>query len=294
VTQQIVPADWQFTSRKKASDIKTGDRLRVYLPEVVATSGSCGNCLGLEQVFSRVVRSSGPVTYVDGRKLHVELQQAPCPVCQGEQLQRWLEQSSGLEGLYLDGKHALDVRVASEHPLSGQEEAFKIAWALLSELPAPKTWALFSGDYGRGKSHILVGLVNGCRLAGVWAQYVTTEQMLERIRSTYDPMSAMETTAEVRRHFELVPVLVVDELDRVKWTEWAGEKLVAIFNQRYLEQRSTVFASNLGPQALAKKVEPLAALVSRISSGHVVTVGGPDLRPGYQPGLPELPGYLHD
>src|SRR3989304_5021578 len=160
---------------------------------------------------------------------------APCPVCQGEQLQRWLEQSSGLEGLYLDGKHALDVRVAGEHPLSGQEEAFKIAWALLSELPAPKTWALFSGDYGRGKSHILVGLVNGCRLAGVWAQYVTTEQMLERIRSTYDPMSAVETTAEVRRHFGMVPVLVVDELDRVKWTEWAGERRGALFNQRYLE-----------------------------------------------------------
>src|SRR3989304_4449211 len=132
--KKIFPPAGRSPFRKKAPDIKVGDRLRVYLPEVVATSGSCGNCLGLEQVFSRVVRSSGPVTYVAGRKLHAELIPAPCPVCQGDQLQRWLEQSSGLEGLYLDGKHALDGRVAGEHPLSGQEEAFKIAWASGSAL----------------------------------------------------------------------------------------------------------------------------------------------------------------
>jgi hypothetical protein len=45
---------------------------------------------------------------------------------------------------------------------------------------------------------------------------------------------------------------------------------------------------------LAAKVEPLAALVSRISSGYVVVLEGPDLRPAFQPELPELPEYLHD
>jgi hypothetical protein len=292
MSPQIIPPDWVFPQRDKAAAIQVGDRLRVELVDLAIPAGACGNCGGLEQVFSRLVRSSGPVTYVEGRRIHAELQGAPCPVCQGDALARWLTENCGLAGLHLDDKPALDVRVADQRPSLGQEAAFKYAWALLAELPDPHTWALFTGDYGRGKTHVLAGLVNGCRLAGTWALYTSTEAILERLRRTYDPQASAESTEDVRRRFEDVPVLVVDELDRVKWTDWAGEKLVAILNARYLQRRATWFASNLGPKALAAKVEPLAALVSRISSGYVVVLEGPDLRPAFQPELPELPAYL--
>lgn len=275
---RIWPPDWHFSERSNVQHIVIGDMLPVDVEPSDVDAPSCLNCRDIELVFARKVTRSGPVTWIGGKRFHASLISAPCPVCRGEHLQEWLKHNCGLEGMEFDGKPALEIRVTDETPLKGQEEAFDVAWSLLAGIPDEHSWALFTGDYGRGKSHILVGLVNGCRLAGVYALYTKSEVILSTLRSTFE-QDAGKTTDEIRRRFEQVPILVVDELDRVKWTEWAGEQLFAILNTRYDHGRPTWLASNLGPGALSKKSEPLAALVSRMSAGKMVVVGGADLRP---------------
>jgi DNA replication protein DnaC len=294
MTDRIYPPDWHFADRPSPSEIQNGDRFPAVLDSAFLGKDVCQNCGTSEGLlYSHFVAATGPMHSFGNRFMHAQLHSAPCPVCRGDALQTWLADNCGLAGLELDNKPALDIRVSDEQPVKGQEAAFKLAFELMAELPEAKTWALFSGDYGRGKTHILCGLVNAARLAGVWSVYTTSEKILARLRETYDPASAIESTAVVRRRFENIPVLVVDELDRVKWTHWAGEQLVAILNERYMHGRATWFASNMGPTALAKEVEPLAALVSRISSGQMVGIAGDDLRPMEQDEMP-LPDYLVD
>lgn len=282
MSDTIYPPDWHFTPRSHVNHIVVGD----LFPVVPGSSpnGGCANCGDHELVYARRIQRSGPVTWVEGKMFHAVLQSAPCPVCRGDSLGAWLEENCGLLGMELDERPALEIRVAGENPMDGQHESFKVAWSLAAELPDAKSWALFSGDYGTGKTHILVGLVNAARLSKVYAIYTKSEAILSALRSTFDDGS-VHSTDDVRLRFERVPVLAVDELDRVKWTEWAGEQLFAILNSRFDARRATYFASNLGPGKLIDKTEPLAALVSRISAGHIVAITGSDKRPAYQPAL---------
>lgn len=283
MTEIIYPPDWHFSERSHVNHIVIGD----LFPVVMFGAGDkikCLNCMDQEFVYCREITRSGPLHWIGNRRFHSNLRSAPCPVCRGDYLGEWLSQNCGLLGMELNDKPALEITIVDVSPSKGQEDAFQAAWNLLAELPMPKTWALFSGEYGRGKTHILAGLVNACRVAGVYALYSKSETILSELKDTFTEGST-KTTDQVRRKFESVPVLVVDELDRVKWTEWAGEQLFAILNARYDRGRPAWFASNLGPTALSEKAEPLAALVSRLSAGIMVAVGGADLRPQQQGAL---------
>ena len=285
----IFPPDWHFAHRPAAVALLAGD-LIACTPEVPRSEIAleCANCYDHRFVYARKVERSGPVFWDDARRYHGRLQSAPCPVCRGEYLGQYLLELCGLADLEVDGKPAVDIRLADVSPLRGQDDAFRVARQLLAEIPTPTSWALFCGDYGRGKTHVVMGLVNGARVAGIYARYTTSEQILEALRSSYRDGSPV-STAEIRQRYERVPVLAVDELDRVKWTEWAGEQLFAILDARYLQSKATYFASNLGPKALAEVSEPLAALVSRISAGYMAVLAGPDFRPLMQQSLLDSP-----
>jgi len=286
MTDKIYPPDWHFSDRSTLQDIVIGDLFPSFIfPSEAAPE--CVNCGDHRLVYARKITQSGPLHWVNGRRFHARLLSAPCPVCRGEFLAEWLEHNCGLAGLELEGKPALEIRVTEQTPLKGQADAFDVAWSLLSELPTPHSWALFTGQYGTGKTHVLVGLVNACRIARIYALYTKTERILSRLKATFDPGSTVRSD-EVRRRYEQIPVLVIDELDRVKWTEWAGEQLFAILDERYLAGRPTWFASNAGPGALSETSEPLAALVSRMSSGFMVAFTNADLRtPQQQEMLPD-------
>lgn len=261
------------------------DRLPVgaLLPVVMQPSPNprdCGNCGGHETVFAYKVTDKkwGNVRFIRGELYHLTLISAPCPVCQGNQRADWLLGACGLQGLFLDGKPMIGIRLADVAPGPGQDEAFAAAWGLLAELPQPKTWALFSGAFGRGKTHILAGLVNGCRLADVYAEYTRAELVLAALRDTYDK-GATARTSDVIAHYTSLPALALDELDRIQWTEWSCSQLFSILETRYTLGRATWFGSNLGPSALERLDPTAAALVSRISSGVVAALTGDDLRP---------------
>jgi len=280
----LYPGTWNFPE-------DSDDRLplNALIPAAVPPSGgilNCANCGDVGTVFAKQVtdRISLPLVQVGRHRYHLSLISAPCPVCQGGALEQWLLVNSGLDGLVLEGKPMPEIRVVDTPPAFGQAEAFSAAWQILSELPAPKTWALFSGRFGTGKTHILAGIVNACRLAGLHARYVHSAGILDEIRETFDDRAA-RTTAEVVAEYVRVPLLAVDELDRIRWSEWAETQLFHLLEARYQAGRSTVFASNLGPLELEGIGSTAAAIVSRISSGIVVALTGGDLRP--QGGVPE-------
>jgi DNA replication protein DnaC len=170
------------------------------------------------------------------------------------------------------------MRLADLRGVKGQIEALEASQRLLG---AKATWALFYGDKGVGKTRILMTLVNEWRLKGVWATYTVAERLLAALRSTFDPGST-SGLEEARSRYVRADILAVDEIDRVNWTDWAGEQLFSILNERDMRFRGTYFASNVHPSEWVEKSEPMAALKSRASSGEMVHVSGEDLRPRLQ------------
>jgi DNA replication protein DnaC len=210
---------------------------------------------------------------------YAELISAPCPVCQGGARQQWLADNSGMAGLSLEGKNMLSL--AMPRPAKGQEAALEAARRALTELPTPKSWMFLSGAFGSGKSHILVAMVNACLAAGVWARYATASQMLQSLRSSYDPMTKRRYD-DVFDEWTSVPALALDELDRVSVTDWVAEHLFATLEARHTAGRATWMASNASPDDLLERGGPLGAIVSRASAGFVVALSTPDLRPAMQ------------
>lgn len=246
--------------------------------------GVCQNCGDSEGfMYAFIVRQEARATheFVDrnGRKrvLHADLQSRPCPVCRGGQMEEWILRNNGTSGMYVGTKVATSVRVVGETPKSGQEEAWAAAMRLLAELPDPKTWGLFVGGYGTGKTHLLMSMINAARKVGVLARYTTTDKMLMHLQSTFSDDASL---SKVRDEYVKVPVLVLDEFHRIKWSEWAGQQVFAVLNERYTFHRPVWLGSNEGPEDLAEKAEPLAALMSRMREGEVAVFTNADMRSG--------------
>lgn len=267
--KRVYPPGWTIV--KFTSELLPGLYFPAPLPEPTESQKAtgwipkCANCSDWHFLIAHTL--DGPVS-------------APCPVCRADKLKNLLETASGLMGMELDGKIALDVIEDFTTPsqIPGLSNAWELA-ARISDAADPLQWALFSGGYGSGKTHLLVALVNDQRLAGIWARYTSTVAILNELKESFDSDVAGITGAILRKYAEL-PFLAVDELDRINLTEWAGEQIFYIFNERYKHGLPTIFSSNLGPSALSEKGEELAALVSRITGiGDIQAITTEDLRP---------------
>jgi len=193
-----------------------------------------------------------------------------CPACNGEvPYPKWLQENSGLAG-QLKGYKFLDWRAEPE-----REPARKAA---ISFLENPTGWLTFWGLYGRGKTFLLAAICNALAERKVHAYYRTTSALLQSFRNTYNDDSevafdyAFEKMAGVK-------VLLLDELDKVKMTDWAREKLFDLLDRRYVEcgTHGTVLAMNAKPGMLPVD---LGYLVSRIEAKRFrcVEVEGADVR----------------
>jgi len=197
-----------------------------------------------------------------------------CPVCRGGQTNYYLEKFSGLEGedLYI----RLD-RFRIDGELSGKKAALDVARSILGQNKSPGGFVTFHGGYGVGKTMLLKSLVNGFRLIEVPATYKTMANLLAEIREKFSSDNGLIQVENAIAHYAKARVLAIDEVERVNLTGWAQETIFRLLNDRY-EAFSllTILATNLDPKSLPDSLQYLA---SRMSSGLVVEVEGPDMRP---------------
>ena len=107
----------------------------------------------------------------------------------------------------------------------------------------PGGWLVFLGGYGCGKTHLAAAIANRCLQAGRAVLFVVVPDLLDHLRATYSPSSAVsydERFQEVRN----APILVLDDLGTQNTTPWAGEKLYQILNYRYNARLPTIVTSN--------------------------------------------------
>ena len=113
----------------------------------------------------------------------------------------------------------------------------------------PQRCLVLWGEYGCGKTHLSMAVVNTLLSNGVSTLAFTAPDLLDMLRSGYGDNSY----DQLMRAARTVPVLIIDDLGRERGTEWADEKLYQIINVRYHDQRPLLISSNLNPAELADR-----------------------------------------
>ena len=149
----------------------------------------------------------------------------------------------------------------------------KQAVANLLSMDKPGGFVTLYGNYGVGKTHLLKAAVWGFVGRQIHAQYYVLPDLIAYLQSRYtDSPGAVEYAIEAVRN---VPVLAIDELDKLKLTDWSKQTVFRLLDYRYnLRNRLlTIIATNLPPQDYES-----GYMASRMQGGAFIEVGGADIR----------------
>lgn len=137
------------------------------------------------------------------------------------------------------------------------------------------------GPVGTGKTHAAVAAARLRHDAGDEVRFLPVVEMLDMLRPG-GPERALYDLADVN-------VLVLDDLGSERPTDWTAERLFALLNRRWMEERPTIATSNLpatravapegyGDVTLDEALGP--RIFSRLvgSSAVIAMLGGPDRR----------------
>lgn len=131
------------------------------------------------------------------------------------------------------------------------------------------------GAPGNGKTHLAVATGRRLAEAGHRVAFYGVVDLFNRIRSSFG-------SGGERPNLEWVDVLILDDLGKIKPTEFVYEVFYAALEHRWAAEKSTVFTANHRPSAAAAHLSPdsesAAAVLSRMASGVVVEVRGADER----------------
>lgn len=172
----------------------------------------------------------------------------PCPDCGQARKTPAFEDASGLhpserslgwgELLKLDGRNIQDGERAVQRALH-----------------RGNGWVYLHGEYGLGKTLLLKIAVARCLQRGIYAVYTSTAEIMDELRAAYDTANPNEEALRRLNTFMHVPVLAVDEFEKVNETGFVQEKRFRLFDKRYerttrQKEGVTLFAANLAPEKI--------------------------------------------
>lgn len=152
-----------------------------------------------------------------------------------------------------------------------QPDAYDVTKAFAAE---PQGTLILHGTYGTGKTHLLAAICNEARLTyGKQSLFTTSTKlfaaMQQKIANHDDHYALVERAVKT-------PLLVLDDVDKAKWTEFREEMYFAIVDERVKRDLPIALSTN--------RLEELASFVggavySRLKVGQVaIAMVGKDYR----------------
>lgn len=123
------------------------------------------------------------------------------------------------------------------------------------------------GPVGTGKTLLVAAAVRWMTMEqGKGARYWRFADLLDHLRTrTYD---GGENAAKVLQSMARVSLLVLDEIDKRRWTEDEAQWFVRLIDHRYGEETPTVVVANLTREGLASSLD--ASVRDRMFEGGTV------------------------
>lgn len=129
-------------------------------------------------------------------------------------------------------------------------QAYKAAKAFAEDA---KGWLVFGGPSGSGKTHLAAAIVNERIKHGLPAFYITSPDLLDRIRSTFSPDADMPYS-EFFENIKSAPLLVLDDLGVQYSTAFAKEKLDQLITARFNMGIPTVIVIAVSVEQLEDRI----------------------------------------
>ncbi len=170
-----------------------------------------------------------------------------------------------------------------------------IASKMIEEYSAGSAGLLFVGPVGIGKTHLACAVLQSLIAKGYTGLFYSYADLLTEIRNTYNDTGSAkyfmdedgnrwETESQILNHVTNVDVLLLDELGKVKASEWALDKVREIIGGRYNKKRTTIATTNYPLDSKREAEVTLQAkigddMVSRLREMcRIVEMEGPDYR----------------
>ena len=165
---------------------------------------------------------------------------------------------------------------------SVHQEQFVRAYQAAQNFAAePKGWFVIGGPSGSGKTHLAAAIANECVKRGYPAFYSTAPDLLDHLRSAFNPTSEMPYDDFFDR-VRNAPLLVLDDLGAQSSTSWAKEKLEQLLTHRFNSELPTVIVvlvplEQLDDRLRTRLTDPKGAQV------HVIEEVEPLVKYGWSP-----------
>lgn len=196
----------------------------------------------------------------------------PCPRCSAARRAERLQRICGLTD---DDRRADLSQIVVTSPQGGTARMVAAARAFIDN---PRGMLTIYGTCGNAKTLTLQAIVNAALQRGIPAIYATFYDVVDWIRESFNDKSEIRASVKVQRLRD-VPILCLDELDKVKMTDWVRELQTELIDWRYrnglARKCGTVFAMNCEIDTLPEWI------ASRLKDGRHVVVqnNDKDLRP---------------
>ncbi len=140
-------------------------------------------------------------------------------------------------------------------------------------------WVFLYGGFGVGKTFILKIAIAEMIRSGSEASYVRMAEILDHLRDSFDD-GVQERETKRLKFWSKLPILAIDEFDRIRNTEYGSERRFVLMDRRYEDairgSTITILASNSDPSKLP------GYLYDRIRDGRfrIIHLSGESFRPG--------------
>jgi DNA replication protein DnaC len=152
-----------------------------------------------------------------------------------------------------------------------QPQAYEIALAFAA---SPGGILLLVGSFGVGKTHLLSAITNTQVARGSECLFASTTNFFDAIG---ERIARHEDYQALIRQATNTPLLLLDDLDKLKPSEFREETLYKIINGRTLAGRPLAVSANSPPEELVRWIGP-AAQSRLMQTALVVLMQGSDYR----------------